>query len=118
MPCDRASSEVRSPHFGPGQVRAGQRGAAKFALVRLAWLRLALVSVALRRIAFVRFWPARFPPVRSLLGQIDSGQIVGLVAGRRVELGRRDPGCRIRPPHFGPGQVRAGQRGAMRSSHS
>ena len=38
---------------------------------------------------------------------------MGLVAGRRVELGRRDARIvEVRSPDFGPSEIRAGQRGA------
>ena len=53
-------------------------------------MKFALVSVAPEKFALVRFWPARFTPVRLLPDKPIPRQIVGLVAGRRVELRRRD----------------------------
>ena len=63
-------------------------------------MRLALVSVAYseyvpERFAWVRFWPARFDPEKAVACQVDAGQIVGLIAGRRVELCGRDSATAI-----------------------
>ena len=86
-------------HFGPGQVRAGQRGDSK---------------VGIREVLAGEVHAGKI-----VACQADSGQIVGLVAGRRVELGHGIRQCdpwlprEIRPAHFGAGQVRAGQRGVL-----
>ena len=70
------------------------------------------VGRVMNAVAFVRFWPARFAPARLLPSQSDSGQIVGLVAGRRVKLRLRDSVMKFAFVKFGLAEIRIGQRGA------
>ena len=111
----RTSAPVR---FAPVSVAPS-----KFAFVRLAWLKLALVSVAVhRRFALREVLAGEVRARQIVAAQSDSGQIVGLVAGRRVELGGRDavpiavtglPDRNCAPAHSASGEVRASQRGAI-----
>ena len=121
------------PHFGPGEVRAGQRGIVEVRIgevglaeigigqrgaeSRIREVGLAEVRVGQRGVIEVRIREVLAGEVHAgkiVAAQADSGQIVGLVAGRRVELRSRDPSVNeVRPSHFGPGEVRASQRGAI-----
>ena len=58
--------------------------------MRLAWLRLALVSVAICEVRIREVLAGEVHAGKVVVLQTDSSQIVGLVAGRRVELGRCD----------------------------
>ena len=73
-----------------------------FAFVRLAWLKLALVrSLApTGRIGEVLAGEVHAREVAHI--QLDPGQIVGLVAGRRVELGLRDARMKLAPRTSAP----------------
>src|SRR5262245_40542087 len=87
-------SEARPPHVGAGEVRAGQRGRAE---VRVAEVLAGEVTTS-----------------KIVVNQVDAAQVVRLVAGRGIELGKRDSGCvKVRSPYDGAGEVNVRQRGAI-----
>ena len=83
-------SKCRPSHFGPAEIRVGQRGVRQICIreVGLAEIRIGQRGVFNVRIGEIL--AGEVPAGQIVSVQTDSGQIVGLVAGRRVELGQRN----------------------------